>query len=176
MGLSSSREIYGPSLPLIDAYKDPPKPLKKNELRSVLEEAKAIYPLNAVHIRADDFVSNPSFYLLEMMIKRGTDLADESDELRIFLVQKVPDFIYRIGSYNALREVARWKWSSGSDYAEIAARFERSITSTSFQNLFIGAIEGIRFSKSAVETSRAESDLRSALDVFTLAQSGKEFV
>lgn len=172
MGSSSSRPVgYGPSLPLTSCFRETPLLLSRAEVAEIYDEVEEKWNDISQHLQKDDFVDNPSYGIFTLMCKSDLE-GTLRDGAITFLLEVIPDFIHRIGTHQALKTIAEWKWSGRADYQEIKDRFESLTRSNAFQNLFAEAVETIYIEK---DFSNGEKQLRHAFSVFSCAEDNRPF-
>lgn len=126
---------------------------------------------------SDDFLIDPTVYLINEMIERYVGMCRMDDSARAYVSSRIPGFMDKVTSTTYLRNFAVHYFEADPNRLKIMQVFERSIQSIAFHNDLKKAID-LSFPESeSGENFRfdAEEYLRIALTVFHQSRMLKEY-
>lgn len=139
------------------------------ELKRCSGQEPIMYTLTKT-VHQAEFEKNPTDCLFRTLIERGNDRFYFNDHAYDLIIQKIPQFLETIDSYDYLRNFAMQYFADQPNYDSIMQIFEKSLKNKDFQEAFKDAIDAIRANEHG-----AEGKLRRALEVYTNALQLEEY-
>lgn len=128
---------------------------------------------------AEDFIQDPTAFLIKEMIDRGVGRARMDDGARAIVIGQIPDFIDKVGNVEYLKAFGLTYFKKHPNYEKAIAVFEKSLSCDVFKRDLNQAVTLFRKCQQATDQDKnyhsAEDDLRIPLTIFRQADELEEY-